>query len=407
VVGHRDDELAVLRRGEPDVTVGAAAVVIARDPPPAPRGDRQDRVQRRADLAGEDPDLVDLALARREGIVIDVAGRPDHPVEGHRRGERRRRLGGVIGLGLQGVAEGAEAEGVGIGGGPAPVPGDQAEVPVGLRRQGQAGGRLAEDVADPADGHRLADLAPRGDGRRRPGEIPDVEPVEAVGVARVGALAGGDDVRAILGRDYRDEPVLPDEGRVVAGRQLEPPSIQDRHVRVEERQPQPDPLDLRRDPLPLPRPDRIIIDVLPVGDAVDGDVHGDRLGAREVAVRLRLGHLLQRADAERPEFGDPGGRAKPEVVQPERGVGVDPEGRGDHAILARLDPGGRDPGPVEQDLAGVGQPLPAQAHRDLGTPPAADRLDATDGRTGRRNRRGDDHQDKRGGEGRFHGGTWG
>ena len=147
-----------------------------------------------------------------------------------------------------------------------------------------------------------------------------MQPVETRAVARVGALADLDDVLAILGRDDRREPVAPDEGGVVADAQLEPLGVQDRHVRVELADPQPEPLDLGRDPLALLGLDDEVIDVFVVGDAVDRHVHRDRLGRREVVVGLDLVDLLERPDAERPQLADPGRRPDPQVVQAERAI---------------------------------------------------------------------------------------
>ena len=45
--------------------------------------------------------------------------------------------------------------------------------------------------------------------------------------------------------------VLPDQGGVVAGGQLEPLGVEDRDVGVEERDAEPHPFDLGRDPLAL------------------------------------------------------------------------------------------------------------------------------------------------------------
>ena len=109
------------------------------------------------------------------------------------------------------------------------------------------------------------------------------------------------------------------ERRVVAGGQLEPLGVEDRDVGVEQRDPQPDALDLGRDPLALLGLDDEVVDVLVVGDAVDrrrSSAIG--CGAGEVVVGLDLGHFLERPDAEGPQLADPGRRADAQVVQAER-----------------------------------------------------------------------------------------
>ena len=126
---------------------------------------------------------------------------------------------------------------------------------------------------------------------------------------------------------------MPDQGRVVAGGQLEPLGVEDRDVGVEQGDPQPDPLDLGGDPLALLGLDDEVVDVLVVGDAVDRDVHRDRLRGGEVVVRLDLVDLLEGPDAEGPQLADAGGRADAEVVQAERRVGGDLELRLDVVVV--------------------------------------------------------------------------
>ena len=136
------------------------------------------------------------------------SGLLDHAVEGHRPLEAGGRGVVVVGLGLDHVAEGREPEGVGIGGRPLVVGGDDAELALLLGGQGDPGRLLAQDVADQADVDRLAELAAGRDRRGRPGEVADVEPVEARIGPGVGALADLDQVGPVLRGDDRGERVL-------------------------------------------------------------------------------------------------------------------------------------------------------------------------------------------------------
>ena len=69
-------------------------------------------------------------------------------------------------------------------------------------------------------------------------------------------------------------------------------AVQDGDARVELADPQPQALDLGRDPLALLGLDDEVIDVFVVGDAGHRHVHGDRLRGREVVVGLDLGRFL-------------------------------------------------------------------------------------------------------------------
>ena len=80
-------------------------------------------------------------------------------------------------------------------------------------------------------------FAARGHGRSGPREVADMEPIEAVGVARIGGLASNDDVGAVLGGENRNDPVLPDQSRIIARGQLEAAGVENRHVGVEKVRP--------------------------------------------------------------------------------------------------------------------------------------------------------------------------
>ena len=310
----------------------------------------------------------------------------------------------VVRLGFDGVAEWTETECVRVRGRPALVVRDQAEVAVGPLGKCQACRFFAEDIADPSNTQLLPKLAPGGDGGRRPGEVADVQPVEAIRIACVCSLASENEVGSILGSDHRDKPILPDQGGIVARPQLEPLRVQDRHIRVEQREAEPDSLDLDRDPIPFLRLDGVIINVFIIRHAVDGHIHVDRLRPGEIVVRLDLGHVLEHSHAEGPQRADPCRGAEPEIMQAQRRLGADLEGRGHLAVLARLDFRDRDARLIEQDLPGIAQPLAGQDHRDLGAALGTHWLQSSDRGAGRhcQCRRGDDRQCEQGGKDLFH-----
>ena len=148
-----------------------------------------------------------------------------------------------------------------------------------------------------------------------------MQPVLARAVAAVGALADLDDVLAVGGDHDRTPAVLRRERRVVAGRQLEPLGVEDRDVRVEERDAEPHPLDFDRQPLTLLALDDEVILVLALDDAVDGDVERESAAAcrTRCSARLLFDHR-QRADPERAHVGDAGRGADAEGVFAEPAV---------------------------------------------------------------------------------------
>ena len=113
--------------------------------------------------------------------------------------------------------------------------------------------------------------------------------------------------------------------------------VEDRDVGVEQGDPEADPLDLGGDPLALLGLDDEVVVVLVLGDAGDGHAHRDRLRGLEVVVRLGLGDLGVGADAEGPQVADAGGGPDAEVIEPEPGVGGDPELRLDAVVVDLLD----------------------------------------------------------------------
>ena len=140
----------------------------------------------------------------------------------------------VVRLGLDHVAERGQPEGVGIRGDPLVVLREQAEIAVEAAAGSVTVVRgLAGRVADPADIHRLAQLAAGGHDGRRPREVADVQPVEAGAVARVGALADLDDVRAVLGATTEANPSCQTSAASSLAASSNRLAFEDRHVGVE------------------------------------------------------------------------------------------------------------------------------------------------------------------------------
>ncbi len=135
--------------------------------------------------------------------------------------------------------------------------------------------------------------------------------------------------------------------------------------------------------MPLLGLDRVIVDILVVGDPVDGtfiaigcgrvkSLFGSTSATSFIAPTLKvfrgLTPVAVRSRKSCSPSGASGAIAKVAVTWPS---------------ADRLEAGGRNPRLIEQDLLGVGQPLAGQGHRDLGAAPAADGLHAADGRAGR------------------------
>ena len=202
-----------------------------------------------------------------------------------------------------------------------------------------------------------------------------MQAVETAGVSRISAFTNLNDVLSILWRDDGREAVAPDQGRVVADTQLEPLGVHDRHVGIELADPQPQPLDLDRDPVTFLGCDDKVIDVFVVGDAVDRHVHRDRLGGREVIVGLGLVDFFQGAHAERSQLADPGRRPDPDVMQSQDTVRSDLDFGPNTIVVELLETDGGDACLVVDDFLGIAQTRAGERDFELGPALAADRPD--------------------------------
>src|SRR5208337_5600479 len=120
----------------------------------------------------------------------------------------------------------------------------EAEVGNACSGQRDFGRGLARWVADPVHRQLLAEFATGRQEPRRAGEVTHVKAIEARGVAGISTFAYLNDVFSVFRGQDRRETVLPDQGRIVAGGQLEPLGVEDRHEGVEERDAQSHALDL-------------------------------------------------------------------------------------------------------------------------------------------------------------------
>ena len=128
MVGNGDQIFAVVGHGEAQIAVGAAAVVVAGERRRRRPMMTDQRIQRRAERAGEDAHVEHLPLLGGELEEVDVAGLGDHAVDGHRHGERRGRRRLIVRLDFEHVAEIDQAKRIGRGGITVLVVGEQAKV---------------------------------------------------------------------------------------------------------------------------------------------------------------------------------------------------------------------------------------------------------------------------------------
>ena len=207
VISDADDILAVLRHLESQVGVGPAGIIIRGNGSSIGAEDTEERVEPTADPPREAFDLEHLPLGGGEPEAVDVAIGADDPVEGERRFAGGRLGRSVVGLDLEEVAEGRDAErnrggtdAVGISG--------KERQDVSRQRHGHFLDESAGGITQKRHRHRLPRLAPgRVDGRGT-GERADVEAVAAVAVAGVARLADLDVVGPLLGGDEAQHAVL-------------------------------------------------------------------------------------------------------------------------------------------------------------------------------------------------------
>ena len=94
-----------------------------------------------------------------------------------------------------------------------------------------------------------------------------MQAIDAVTIAAVGALTNLNHILAIFGRHNRAKTILVQQCVVVAAGQFKPSRVQDCKVGIKERASQTQPLEFRRDPLPLLRLHHEMIDVLILDNA--------------------------------------------------------------------------------------------------------------------------------------------
>ena len=225
--------------------------------------------------------------------------------------------------------------------------------------------RLTSDVPQKLDGHFLTGLPTgrnHGEGSRI---VADVTAVVAVPVAAVAALANLDDVLAVSGSDDRRHAVLPQQSRIVAGREFKPSGIHDRDVRVEQRVAESNALDLGSDPIPLLHFDDEVVHVFVLDDPFDRRVERHFLRSLEVAVRFLLHDVGKGADAKGSEIGQATGRANANVFRPQHAVRCQLQLRLDLASVDDRELGDFDPRLVDHQFLSVLQPLSIEEDFDL------------------------------------------
>ena len=154
---------------------------------------------------------------------------------------------------------------------------------------------------------------------------------------------------------------------IVARRQLKTLHVQDGDVRVEECVAEPHSLNLGTQPLALLRLDEEVIHVLAADAAVHCDVERNLLRLIELAVRLFLVDVGQRANVKRAQLGNPRGGANAHSVLAQPGVGRDLHRRLHRAIVDNLKLSDREPRLVEEDFFGVREPAAVEGDRHLDT----------------------------------------
>ena len=362
---HAEEVLTISRNGEAEVTVGATRVVVPRDHAALRVVNVKHRIEFGTKASGPDMDFKRLALRRGEAEEILVGLRREDAVECDRSSGLGGLSDGLIWLDFNTVFEIDHAEPVARRRDSLRVLSEHLVIDIDDGGQVELLSRLTSDVPQKLDGHFLTGLPTgrnHGEGSRI---VADVTAVVAVPVAAVAALANLDDVLAVSGSDDRRHAVLPQQSRIVAGREFKPSGIHDRDVRVEQRVAEPNPLDFSRDAIALLHINDKIVHIFVLNDPFNGRVEGDFLRHFEVAVRLLLHDVGKGTDAKGSEIGQATGRANANVFRPQHAVRGQLQLRLNLASVDDRELGDFDPRLVDHQFLSVLQPLPIEEDFDL------------------------------------------
>ena len=150
IVGHR----------EPQVAVGAGAIVISCNRPATGRIHIQHWVQRRSQRPRMHPNVVHFPLLRGEPIQIEIARRLQHPIERHRRLELRRLVMQLVWLRLHHIPKRRQPEPLTRRRNPLLILGEHQIVRHHLPRHGDLLFPLARHIPQELHRRRLAQPAP-------------------------------------------------------------------------------------------------------------------------------------------------------------------------------------------------------------------------------------------------------
>ncbi len=159
-------------------------------------------------------------------------------------------------------------------------------------------------IAEKRDLDLLAGLSARGNDSGRPREGAQVQPILTGTISAVSALTHLHIVGAIGRDDDRAAGILTEQRRIVGRGQLETLAIEYGEIGVEHRRPQTHGLDLGTDALTFFRLEGVVVNVLVVRSAVNGDVQRDFLRRGEVVIRLFLIDDRKGTNPESAQFTD-------------------------------------------------------------------------------------------------------
>ena len=175
-------------------------------------------------------------------------------------------------------------------------------------------------IAQPLDLNLRPGWPARGPGGEGNRKVTDVQQIDGVVVAAVGALPQANDVVTLLGHRGGKHRILAEERMVVAGGYHEALGVNDLEMGIEHLLVESDGIHRSRDPPACGEPDLEAVDVLRLDHTRNGRRQRHLLGGGEVVVRLNLGPLGEDADPERPQLREPVFRADPEAMRPGRAI---------------------------------------------------------------------------------------